>query len=319
MFTAPGGPEVLELVEEQIRPPGPGQVVVRHEAIGVNFVDIYQRNGLYPVHMPSGLGIEASGRVEAVGPDVDDVTEGEAVAYCSTDPGSYADRAVVDCGKLVKLPPEISFEVAAGVLVKGLTARMLVKSVHKVAPGDRILLHAAAGGVGLIATRWAKHLGAFVIGVVGTAEKAERARANGCDEVIISSQEDVATRVHEFTAGAGCNVVYDSVGKATFTSSLDSLGPLGLFVSFGNASGPPPPIDLGELMRRGSLFATRPTFATYVRTPELLGDSSDDLFFMLRNGLIGASVDQIYALQDVAEAHRALESRRTEGSTVLIP
>jgi len=314
-----GGPEVLNLVELAIPPLGPHDVLIRQVAIGVNYIDTYHRSGLYPVALPSGLGIEGAGVVEAIGSAVTGLEVGQRVAHCTAGLGAYADRLVVNDAQLVPVPDAISSEVAAAVLVKGLTAQMLLRRVRTLQSGETILLHAAAGGVGLIAAQWAKHLGAIVIGVVGSENKVTIAKANGCDHVIVSSQEDIAARVRDLTGGEGVPVVYDSVGRDTLEASLDSLAPLGLLVSFGNASGPPPPIDLGDLMRRGSLFVTRPTFATYVRTRELLHATSAKLFDLIEQGVINVSIGQQFSLVNVRDAHWAIESRTTQGATILIP
>ena len=318
-FEKTGGPEVLRLETVNISPPGAAEVILRHEAIGVNFIDTYHRSGLYPLPLPSGLGIEAAGVVEAVGPAVDDIAIGDRVAHCSAGIGAYCDVQKVAADCLIPLPDSISTELAAGMMVKGLTAQMLLKQVRPLRSGETILLYAAAGGVGLIAAQWAHSIGARVIGVVGSEAKAQLATKYGCDHVLISGQDNIAEQVRVLTDGVGVPVVYDSVGKDTFQASLDSLAPLGMYVSFGNASGPPPPLDLAELMRRGSLFATRPTFATYVRTAAQLHAAANDLFDRVACGDIKVDVRQRFALADAAEAHRALESRATEGATILIP
>ena len=318
-FSQTGGPDVLEHVTVKLPSLKPGEILVRNRSIGVNYIDTYHRSGLYPLSLPSGLGMEAAGFVEKVGPNVTNFSQGDRVAYCNSELGAYSEYHVVTADKLISLPESISFDLAAAVLVKGLTAHMLLKKVHAVKPGETILFHAAAGGVGLIATQWAKHLGASVIGVVGSEEKVALALANGCEHVILSRTESISERVREITNGKGVPVVYDSVGKDTFEDSLDSLAPLGLLVSFGNASGPPPPFSLSELMLRGSLFATRPIFATYVRTPELLQEAALDLFKTISIGAIKITINEKVSLKNAEDAHRSLESRKTKGATILIP
>jgi NADPH:quinone reductase len=317
-FSKIGGPEVLEIAKLDISAPRPGEALVRHRAIGVNFIDVYHRSGLYPVPLPSGLGLEAAGIVEAIGDGVTQVKVGDRVGYGTGPVGAYGERHVVPQEKLIHLPDNVSDETAAAILLKGLTAQALLKQVRLTKSGDTILLHAAAGGVGLIASQWAKRLGATVIGVVGSQDKADLAREHGCDHVILGRSENIAERVRSITGGAGVPVVYDSVGKDTFTASLDSLAPLGLYVGFGNASGPPPPLDLADLSKRGSLFATRPTFLTYVRTPQLLRAAAKDLFEVVADGSVKVRIGKRFPLAQAAEAHRSLEARETTGSTILI-
>ena len=317
-FDRTGGPEVLEWREVEVGEPGPGEVLLRQTAIGLNYIDTYHRSGLYPVPLPSGLGQEAAGVVEKAGPGVD-LKPGERVAYCMGAVGAYAGLRVVDARLCVPLPAAIDDRLAAAAMLQGLTAWYLLTETRRVQPGETILFHAAAGGVGLIACQWAKALGARVIGTVGSRAKAEIARAHGCDEVIVTSEEDIPTRVRDLTRGEGVPVVYDSVGKDTFAASLACLRPRGLMVSFGNASGPVPPVELSRLALGGSLFLTRPTLVHYTGSrPELLRAAAA-LFAELATGRIKVDVRQTFALADAAEAHRALEGRRTVGSTVLIP
>jgi NADPH2:quinone reductase len=313
-----GGPEVLTVRNIELPAPGQGQARVRHTAIGVNFIDTYHRSGLYKLPLPAVLGMEAAGIVEEIGPGVD-LEVGARVGYSQGGTGAYADARLVAAERLVPLPDSVTDEIAAAVLLKGMTAEYLVRRTFPVSSGNTVLLHAAAGGVGLLACQWLKALGARVIGVVGSDEKAALARANGCAEVLMSGRDDIAVRVRELTGGHGVPVVYDAVGKATFQASLDSLAPRGLFVSFGNASGKPEPFDPLVLSQKGSLFFTRPTLADYVRTRAELLDSAAALFGVIERGEVRPLIGQRFALADAAEAHRALEARRTTGSTVLIP
>ncbi|HFA60215.1 MAG TPA: quinone oxidoreductase [Rhodospirillales bacterium] len=316
-----GGPEVLRLESYEPPAPGPGEVRVRHRAIGLNFIDVYFRTGLYPP--PDGLpftpGLEASGVVEAVGEGVSEFRPGQRVAYGTGPLGAYSDLRTMPADKLVAIPDEISDEVAAAMMLKGMTARYLLKQTYAVKPGDTILVHAAAGGVGLILCQWAKHLGATVIGTVGSREKAEIARAHGCDHPIVYTEEDFVARVKEITGGAGLPVVYDGVGRATFLKSLDCLRPRGLMVSFGNASGPVENFNLGILSQKGSLYVTRPTLFHYTATREELLACANDVIEVVRDGVVRIEVNQRFPLDEAAEAHRALESRRTTGATVLLP
>ena len=314
-----GGPEVMKLVDVEVGPPGPGQVRVRQTAIGLNYIDTYHRSGLYPLQFPSGLGLEAAGVVEEVGEGVTSLKPGDRIAYGTGPIGAYADIRNLPANRLVKLPAAISDETAAGMMLKGMTARYLLRATYVVKPGDTILLHAAAGGVGLIMSQWAKALGATVIGTVGSDAKAAIARAHGCDHVINYSTEDTVKRVRELTGGKGVPVVYDGVGKDTLMISLDCLSPRGLLVSFGNASGAVPPLDLLLLSAKGSLYVTRPTLNTYTASDADLQETAQDLVDVVASGKVKIPVNQRHALADVVQAHRDLESRRTTGTTVLLP
>jgi NADPH:quinone reductase len=318
-FHENGGPEALRLEELEVGAPGPGQARVRHTAIGVNFIDVYHRSGLYPLPLPSGLGVEGTGLVEAVGEGVRHVRVGDRVAYAGGPPGSYAEARLAPADRLVKVPEGISDREAAAMMLKGLTVQYLVRRTHRVKPGETVLFHAAAGGVGLIACQWLKALGATVIGTAGTDEKAALARAHGADHVIVYTRESVPARVREITGGRGVPVVYDSVGRATFTGSLDCLQPLGLMVSFGNASGPVPPFDVAILAQKGSLFLTRPTLATYTARREDLEAMAAELFEVVESGRVKIAVHRTFPLAEAAEAHRVLEGRGTTGSTLLLP
>jgi len=317
-FHAPGGPEVMRLEDVTIGDPGPGEARVRHTAIGVNFVDTYHRSGLYPLQIPSGLGVEAAGVVEAVGVGASQVRAGDRVVY--TGPiGSYSEARVVPADRLVVVPDGVTDRQAAAVFTKGLTAWAFLTRTHAVASGEAVLLHAAAGGVGLVMVQWLKALGATVIGTAGSDEKAARARAAGCDHVIVYAREDFVRRVRELTNGAGVPVVYDSVGKATFEGSLDCLAPRGLMVSFGNASGAIPPFDIMGLSRRGSLFLTRPSVFHYVGRREDLEAGAAAVFGMVRSGRLKVEISRTWPLAEAAEAHRALQARETVGSVLLTP
>lgn len=319
-FHEAGGPEVLRWEEVEVGAPASGQVRLRQTAVGLNFIDIYHRTGLYPIPgFPSGIGLEAAGVVEAVGPDVAELRPGDRVAYASPPIGAYAEVRLMPADRLVKLPDDIDDRTAAAMMLQGMTAQYLLRRTHRVAPGETILVHAAAGGVGLILCQWAKHLGATVIGTVGSEEKAAVARAHGCDHPILYRTENVVDRVREITGGAGVPVVYDGVGKDTFASSLDCLAPLGLMVTFGNSSGPVPPVDVSVLSAKGSLFLTRPTLFTYTAKRADLLASATDLFDVVRRGAVRIAVNQTYPLREAAQAHRDLEARRTTGSTVLLP
>jgi NADPH2:quinone reductase len=313
-----GGPEVLSVEEMEISRPGAGQVALRQRAIGLNYVDVYQRSGLYPQSLPFVPGSEAAGEVIAVGRGVKDIKVGDRVAY-GTAIGAYAEERLINADQLVKLPKTISFETAAGMMLKGLTAQYLLRQTFKVKPGHTILVHAAAGGVGQILCQWAKALGATVIGTTGSLEKAALAKKAGAKHVILYRSEDFASRVKEITKGRLCDVVYDGVGKATFPASLDCLKPLGMFVSFGSASGPIEAFNLGLLAQKGSLFATRPTLFTYASTPERLRAMTRDLMRVVASGAVKIPIHAHYALADVAKAHTALEGRETTGTTVLLP
>jgi NADPH2:quinone reductase len=313
-----GGPEVLKLEDVTVGDPGPGEARIRIAAAGVNFVDVYHRSGLYPMQLPTGLGVEAAGRVEAVGAGVDHVRPGDRVAFVGA-PGCYAEARVVPADRLVRLPDAISDRTAAGAWVKGLTAQVLIRRTYPVKAGDTVLWHAAAGGVGLIAIQWLKALGATVIGTVGSDEKAALARAHGCDHAIVYTREDFVARVRELTGGEGVPVVYDSVGKTTFAGSIDCLRPLGMMVTFGNASGPVPPVDPLLLSRKGSLFLTRPSVFTYLARRADLERSAAELLEVVGSGKVKVEVGRALPLAQAAEAHRALEARATTGSLVLEP
>ena len=311
-----GGPEVLQWEEVEIGEPGPAQVKIRQEAAGLNFIDVYHRTGLYKQEMPFTPGVEGAGIVEAVGGDVAHLKKGDRVAYAGPI-GGYAEQRLIDADRVVKLPKDISSEQAAGMMLQGMTAQMLLRSVFPVAKGDTILVHAAAGGVGLIMCQWAAALGATVIGTVGTEEKAELARAHGCAHPIVYSKQDFVAEVGRITSGDKLPVVYDSVGRDTFMKSLDCLKVRGLMVSFGNASGAPEPMPPNILAQKGSLYLTRPTLFHYIATREQLEQSAGELFGMVSSGKVKIEVKQRFALKDAAEAHRQLEARKTTGSTIL--
>jgi NADPH2:quinone reductase len=313
-----GGPEVLQIEDVDLPAPGPGQASVRHRAIGVNFLDVYFRTGLYPAPLPFTPGSEGSGEVIAVGAGVEGFKTGDRVAYVTT-PGSYAEARNVDVKHLVKVPENVSHEQAAAMLLKGLTAQYLLRQTYRVQPGDTILVHAAAGGVGQILCRWGKRLGATVIGTVGSAAKAEIARACGADHVINYSTEDFAARVGEITKGAKCAVVYDGVGKMTFPASLDCLRPFGVFASYGSASGPVEAFNLGLLGQKGSLFATRPTLFTFIADRARLETMARELFGVVGSGIVKVEISERAPLMEAARVHRDLEARRTTASIVLIP
>lgn len=318
-ITETGAPDVMKLVEAAVVKPGPGQVRVRHTAIGLNYIDTYHRSGLYPLPLPSGLGLEAAGVVEELGEGVTALKPGDRIAYGAGPIGAYAGMRNIPANRVSKLTDAISDETAAAMMLKGMTVRYLLRATYKVEPGDTILLHAAAGGVGLILSQWAKALGATVIGTVGSDEKRAIARAHGCDHVINYSVENTVARVREITGGKGVPVVYDGVGQATVMTSLDCLSPRGLLVSFGNASGPVKNFDLGLLSAKGSLYVTRPTLNTYTASDADLKETADDLIAMVASGKVRIPVNQRYGLADVVQAHRDLEARKTTGSTVLIP
>jgi NADPH2:quinone reductase len=311
-----GGPEVLQWEEVDAGGPGPGQVRIRQEAAGLNFIDVYHRTGLYKQSLPFTPGVEGAGLVEAVGPGVTDVNPGDRVAYAGPI-GGYAEERLIDADRVVKLPDGISSEQAAGMMLQGMTARMLLRAVYRVREGDMILVQAAAGGVGLIMCQWASALGATVIGTVSTEEKAELARAHGCAHPIVYTRQDFVEEVNRITAGTKLPVVYDSVGRDTFLRSLDCLRPRGLMVSFGNASGPVDPMSPLLLSQKGSLYLTRPTLFHYIATRAELEQSAAELFEMVTSGKVKIEVKQRFPLKDAAEAHRALEARKTTGSTVL--
>jgi NADPH2:quinone reductase len=318
-FDHTGGPEVLQWVEAPLQEPAEGQVRLRHTAIGVNFIDTYHRSGLYPVPLPSGLGSEAAGVIEAVGRGVTHVAVGDRVAYAGGPIGSYGEARVMAADRLIKVPDAISDEQAAAMMLKGMTVQYLIRRTYRVQAGETVLWHAAAGGVGSIACQWLKALGVTVIGTVGSAEKAALAKAHGCDHVINYSQENFVERVKEITGGRGLPVVYDSVGKSTFPGSLDCLQPRGLFVSFGNASGPVPAFELNLLTAKGSLYATRPTLATYTATRAELEETAQELFDVVRSGAVKIEIGHRYRLADAQQVHRDLEARRTSGSVVMVP
>jgi len=316
---ATGGPEVLTYGDVELAGPGKGEVQLRHTAVGLNFIDVYHRTGLYPVPLPFTPGLEAAGVVTALGEGVTALKVGDRVAYGTGPLGAYSESRNAPANRLIKLPDEIADETAAAMMLKGLTVRYLLRQTYKVQPGDTILFHAAAGGVGLIACQWANALGATVIGTVGSEEKAELARAHGCHHTINYAKEDVAKRVRELTDGAGVPVVYDSVGQSTMLASLDSLAPRGLFVSFGNASGPIKNFDLALLNARGSLFATRPSLVGYTSKDEELKEGAEDLLAMVTSGKVKIEINQRYPLADAAQAHRNLEARKTTGASILLP
>jgi NADPH:quinone reductase len=312
-----GCPEVLEVEEVTLAAPGPGEALVKQTAIGVNFIDVYHRTGLYPLLLPSNIGQEAAGVVEAVGEDVSEVAVGDRVAYASAGIGAYAEARNVRADRLIKLPQHMSDETAAAILLKGLTSEYLIRRTVPIKAGDIVLFHAAAGGVGSIACRWLKALGARVIGTVGSEEKARFAREAGCDDVIIYTREDFAVRLREITGGSGANVVYDSVGKDTLAKSLDCLEPRGMLVSFGNASGKPDPLDVLVLSQKGSLYVTRPKLADYVATRSELLAAAEALFGAYEAGHVQPQIGRRFPLERAADAHRALESRSSIGSTLL--
>jgi len=314
-----GGPEVLQWVDIEVAAPGPDEVRVVHEAIGLNFIDVYFRKGIYPQPLPGWLGMEASGVIESVGSNVKHVKAGDRVAYAGKPAGAYSQVRVMPAEIVVKLPDAISFEMGAAMMLQGLTVNYLLTDSYKVQAGDTVLFHAAAGGVGLIAMQWLKLLGATVIGTVGSEEKAALAKSYGCDHTILYTKEDFVARTKELTNGKGVNVVYDSIGKDTFMQSLDCIKPRGMMVTYGNASGSVPPIDVGILGVKGSLKLTRPTVMTYAHDRSLLEPMSAELFDKVMSGKIKIEINQRYQLQDAAQAHRDLEDRKTTGSTIFLP
>jgi len=314
-----GGPEVLQWESVTVGEPGPGEARVRHTAVGLNYIDTYHRSGLYKLPLPSGIGLEAAGVVEAVGPGVTDIAKGDRVAYCGGPPGSYAEVRAMPADKLVKLPDGVSDRSAATLMLKGLTVQYLFRQTFPLKGGETILFHAAAGGVGSIACQWARALGVTMIGTVGSDEKAALAKANGCAHTIVYTRENFVERVKELTGGKGVPVVYDSIGKDTFPASLDCLKPRGMFVSFGNASGPVAAFDIGLLAQKGALFATRPTLFAYVVTRADLLRMADEMFALVKAGKIVSDAKQTYALKDARDAHRDLEARKTTGATLLLP
>ena len=314
-----GGPEVMEYVDVELGNPGPGEALVRQHACGLNYIDVYFRTGAYPQPLPSGLGMEGAGVVEAVGDGVTHIKPGDRVAYAGRPTGAYAEARIMPAAILVKLPESISFETGAAMMLQGLTVQYLFRRTFPLRGGETILFHAAAGGVGLIACQWARAIGVTMIGTVGSDEKAALAKAHGCTHTINYNTENFVERVKEITEGKGVPVVYDSIGKDTFIGSLDCLSPLGMMVSFGSASGPVPPFGLNELASRGSLFVTRPTLFTYTAKRNDLEDMAADLFSMIESRKIKIDINQRYALKDVAQAHIDLEARKTTGSTILVP
>lgn len=316
-MAAPGGPEAMAWVDVEVGAPGRGEVRIAHRAVGLNFIDVYHRTGLYPLPAPYGLGMEAAGVVEAVGADVAHIAVGDRVAYASTPPGAYAEARTMPAMAVCKLPDAVDFDTAAAMMLQGLTVQYLFRRTWPLAPGDAVLFHAAAGGVGLIACQWAKAMGLTLIGTASTAEKLEKARAAGAEHVINYRSEDWVARVREITGGRGVKMVMDGVGADTWEGSIDCLAPLGLMASFGNASGPIPPVNLGVLGPKGSLYVTRPTLFTHLSGRETVQEMADDLFEMVASGKVAIDVGQRWPIAEAADAHRALEARQTTGSTVL--
>ena len=315
-----GGPEAMQWEDVEVGAPGPGEIRIRHEAVGLNYIDVYFRTGLYPApSLPFSPGMEGAGVVEAVGEGVDSLVAGDRIAYAAPPVGAYAEERLMPAEKVVKVPDGIDSRQAAAMMLQGMTVEYLLRRTYPVRPGDTIVFHAAAGGVGLIACQWAKHLGVTVIGTVGSDEKAELARAHGCDHPIVYTRESFAERVRELTNGAGVPVVYDAVGRDTFEGSLDCLRPRGMLVSFGQSSGKIDPFDVGILSAKGSLYLTRPTLMTYTASRADLEASARALFDVVGAGAVRITVNQTFALAEAADAHRALESRRTTGSTILMP
>ena len=319
-FHKTGGPEVLQWEEVNVPQPGPAEALIRHKAVGLNYIDTYHRSGLYPMPLPSGVGLEAAGVVEAVGPNVTELKAGDRVAYCNGPIGAYAELKVHPVERLVKVPEGISFEQAASMMLQGLTVQYLLRRLHVVPKsGDTVLWHAAAGGIGLIACQWARALGVNIIGTVSSEEKAQLAREHGAAHTVIYTKEDFQAKVMEITGGKKVPIVYDSVGKDTFMKSLDCLQPRGLMVSFGNSSGAVGPTDLGILATKGSLYVTRPTMMGYVAKRDELVAAANELFDMVLKGKVKVGPRQTYALKDAQQAHRDLEGRKTTGSTILVP
>lgn len=314
-----GGPEVMQLVDEPMRALTPGEVLINNTAIGLNFIDTYHRTGLYPMPLPIGLGLEGAGVVESVGKDVTDLKPGDRVGYCAGAIGAYGEKHIMPADRVIRTPDGISDDIAAASLLKGLTTQYLIRQIYRVKAGETVLFHAAAGGVGLIAVQWLKHLGATVIGTVGSQEKAALAKAAGCDHIIFYNHENIAEKVSEITKGAKVPVVFDGVGASTWEASLDSLAPRGLMISYGNASGPVTDVNLGILAAKGSLFVTRPTLFAYTDTREALLSAAADLYEVIQSGAVNIDINAEYALADVAQAHRDLEGRKTTGSTLLRP
>jgi NADPH2:quinone reductase len=314
-----GGPEVMQWIDMPVGDPGRGELRIRHTAVGLNYIDTYHRSGLYPLALPSGIGMEAAGVVTAVGAGVAGIKAGDRVAYASAPLGSYAEERLMPADRVVKVPAGISDQQAAAMMLKGMTAQYLLRRTYRLRAGDTILVHAAAGGVGLILCQWAKHLGATVIGTVGDDEKAKLAKKHGCKHPIVYTRENFVERVKAITKGKGVAVVYDGVGKDTFMPSLDCLRPFGLMVSFGNASGPVPPLNIGILSAKGSLFLTRPTLVTYTAKREDLEKTARELFAVVKSKAVKIEINQTYPLAEAVQAHRDLEARKTTGSTVLLP
>ena len=319
VIDGPGGPEAMRIEPGFVGAPGPGEIRIKHEAVGLNLIDVYQRSGLYPLQYPAALGMEAAGVVEAVGEGVTHLAAGDRAAYAATPPGAYCDARVMPATQVCRLPDALSFEQGAAMMLKGLTVQYLFRRTIPLAPGDAVLFHAAAGGVGLIACQWATAMGLTLIATAGSDEKCALARDHGAAHAINYRTEDFVARVREITGGAGVRAVMDSVGKDTWEGSLDCLRPLGTMISFGNASGPVPPVNLATLAAKGSLFVTRPTLFTHVATREACQEMADDLFAMVASGHVSIPVSQRFPLEEIAEAHRALEARRTTGATVLLP
>ena len=311
-----GGPDVMVWEDVTVGDPGPGEIRVRHTSVGLNYIDTYHRSGLYPLDLPAVVGMEAAGVVEAVGDGVTDLSAGDRIAYAALPVGAYCEARVMPADRVVKTPSSVTDEQAAAMMLQGMTVEYLIRRTYKVKAGDTILFHAAAGGVGLIACQWAKHLGATVIGTVGSDEKAELARAHGCDHPIVYTRDNFVDQVNEITGGEGVPVVYDSVGKDTFMDSLDCLAPLGMMVNFGSASGPPVPLELGILAGKGSLFVTRPTLMTYTAKRDDLVDCANALFDVVGSGAVKIEINQTYLLKDAVQAHKDLEGRKTTGSTI---
>jgi len=318
-FHKPGGPEVMRLEDVDLAAPAAGEIQVKHTAIGLNYIDTYHRSGLYPLPLPHGLGMEGAGTVAAIGTGVSGLSVGDRIAYAAPPPGSYAEARNIEATKVVKIPDGVADKTAAAMMLKGMTAQYLIRQVYKVQAGDTILIHAAAGGVGLIVSQWAKALGATVIGTVGSDAKADLAKANGCDHPIVYTRDNFVEKVLEITGGKKLPVVYDSIGKDTWPASLDVLRPRGTMVSFGQASGPIPPVDLGIFAQKGSLVFTRPTLMTFTATKEGLAEMANDLFAAVSSGKVKINIDQTYALADAVKAHQDLEGRKTTGSTILLP
>ncbi len=318
-FASTGGPEVLEWSQVDLPPPGPGEIQIKQAAAGLNYIDVYHRSGLYPVDLPSGLGLEGAGTVTAVGPDVADIAVGDRVAYILGPLGAYAESRNLPAGRAIKLPHRITERQAAAVMLQGLTVQYLIRQTFKVESGMTVLFHAAAGGVGLIACQWLNHLGGTVIGTVGSPVKAELARQHGCHHTINYTQEDFVDRVRDITGGAGVPVVYDSVGKDTFEGSLDCLQPRGMLVTFGNASGAVPPFNPALLATKGSLYLTRPTIVHYATQRDEYVAMANELFDVVASGAVKIEINQEYQLRDASDAHRDLEARTTTGSTILVP